>query len=97
MTYEEVKKDYEKLKEDYGEVVDWTGVFDEISHDLLKNPTKSNAKKWLIKIIKYGFTDGLNWAAENLYGRTVGVNTPPKLFLIEDDEFLIKMYIKYCC
>ena len=55
MTFEEVKKDYEKLME-VGVPSDMTGGFVDAEHieKVILNPTKTNAKKYMMDVICYG-------------------------------------------
>lgn len=67
MNFEEVKKDYLDLVKEYGEPTDMTGGFVD-SESMLKvimNPTKENAKKYLISVIEYGFQFGNFYRSES--------------------------------
>lgn len=60
MKFEEVKKDYLLLIRKYGEPIDMTGGFVDAERmiNVILNPTKENAKKYLMEVIAYGFQWG---------------------------------------
>lgn len=66
MTFEEVKYDYLSLIEKYGYPEDMTGGFVCETHmeKVILAPTKTNAKEYLIRVIRYGFQSGAFWRSE---------------------------------
>jgi hypothetical protein len=85
MTFEEVKKDYVELM-DIGVPYDMTGGFvdSERMETVIRNPTKSNAKKYMIEVIYYGFQWGDYWKTET--SGDIHIN---------DNKFINEMYEKY--
>lgn len=85
MTFEEVKKDYLELM-GIGIPQDMTGGFvaEEHMERVIRNPTKSNAKRYMLDVINYGFQAGTYWNTE--------VNGE---IHIEDNEIVNAMYEKY--
>ena len=85
MTFEEVKKDYQELIGKCGVAYDMTGGFVDAEHmeKVILNPTKANAKKYMIDVINYGFQMGEFWNSEE---GEVSIN---------DNETAYKMYHKY--
>lgn len=57
MTFEEVKKDYQELIAEFGHPSDMTGGFvdSEAMEKVILNSTKSNARDYMIEVIRYGF------------------------------------------
>lgn len=86
MTFDEVKKDYLELLDKYGYPEDMTGGFVDAEHmeKVIRNPTKANAKKYMIDVIQYGFQDRENYKSE-FEGH---IN-------IKSCDFLNKIYSKY--
>ena len=66
MTFEEVRKDYLEIIEAHGMPEDMTGGFVDAQHMeiVIRNPTKANAKNYMISVIYYGFQLGEFWNAE---------------------------------
>ena len=66
MTFEEVKADYIEIVEKHGFPSDMTGGFSDAAQmeKVIRNPTKANAKKYMLNVIAYGFQVGEFWNAE---------------------------------
>ncbi len=67
MTFEEVKKDYIEIIKMHGFPEDMTGGFVDAEHMevVIRNPTKSNAKNYMLNVISYGFQWGDFWNTED--------------------------------
>ena len=87
MTFEEVKADYLKLIDEYGVPEDMTGGFvdAERMEVVIRNPTKTNAKKYMLDVISYGFQYGNFWRTEFNGDIT-----------IESDKWLQDVHDIYC-
>jgi len=87
MTFEEVKKDYLKLVNKYGEPYDMTGGFVDAERmiKVILNPTKENAKRYLMEVIVYGFQFGDYYLSE-----TNGAIYPCDCPIVKE------MHEKYC-
>ena len=85
-TFKEVKQDYVKLISDYGMPEDMTGGFvaEEHMEVVIRSPSQSNAKKYMIDVIKYGFQSGEFWRSED--NGDMYISTYP---------FIYEMYCKY--
>jgi len=66
MTFEEVKKDYLEIYDKWGAPDDMTGGFVDSEHmeHVIRNPTKKNARDYMIKVINYGFQVGDTYRSE---------------------------------
>lgn len=86
MTFEEVKKDYLEIFREYSEPYDMTGGFVDADYmiKVILNPTKRNAKMYLISVIQYGFQWGSYW--KNAEGDKIS---------IDDSEIVNRLYNKY--
>lgn len=86
MKFEDVKKDYIKLIDDYGFPEDMTGGFvdAEKMEKVIRNPTKANAMRYMLDVIAYGFQMGEYWRSEN-----------KGEISIEGDDFLSRCYEDY--
>jgi hypothetical protein len=86
MNFENVKKDYVRLIDDYGFPEDMTGGFvdAEKMEKVIRNPTKKNAANYMKSVIEYGFQMGDFWNTE-INGK----------ISIHGDKFLEKCYAKY--
>jgi hypothetical protein len=85
MTFSEVKQDYLRLKNSYGQPYDMTGGFvaEEQMEDVILNPTKNNAKRYMMDVIRYGFQNGTDWRTEEHF------------FPINSDPVLKEIFEKY--
>ena len=86
MTFEEVKKDYLAIIKALGYPYDMTGGFEDAiqMEPVILSPTKTNAKNYMIKVIRYGFEDGDYWNGE--FGK----------ILVGDCPIAKRVYFKYC-
>lgn len=86
MTFEEVKRDYLEIIEEAGIPYDMTGGFvaEEQMEKVIRNPTKRNAKNYMINVIEYGFQWGDYWKSQT--SGEISIN---------DNEVVRKIYDKY--
>ena len=86
IVFKEVKKDYIKLIREYGYPEDMTGGFvaEEHMEVVILNPSQSNARKYMVDVIQYGFQCGEFWNSED-NGK----------MSINDYIFINEMYNKY--
>jgi hypothetical protein len=85
MTFEEVRKDYLAIMR-IDAPYDMTGGYEDATHmeDVILYPTKKNAKKYMINVIRYGF------GHRNEYWRT-----DFEYVHISENEVVNDMYNKY--
>lgn len=91
MKYEQVKKDYKYMVDNYGAPNDLAGgfVINEKVFELLENPTKAHAKKIYIELVKFGFQDcGYIWSCE-------GPSNSGDMIDISHDDEAIRIYNDY--
>lgn len=67
MKFEEIKRDYIRLINDYGYPEDMTGGFvdAEKMEIVIRSPTKKNAARYMKDVIQYGFQMGEFWRSES--------------------------------
>ena len=84
--FEEVKKDYNELISKWGHPCDMTGGFVDAEHmeKVILNPTKSNARDYLVSVIDYGFQDMEHYRSE-MHGN----------IKINECEILQRLFEKY--
>ncbi len=85
MTFNEVKKDYIEIISIHGFPEDMTGGFVDAQHMevVIRNPTKENAKHYMLSVIQYGFQWGQYW------------RTNDGEISINESEIVNKVYEKY--
>ncbi len=85
MKFEEVKSDYIEIIRKHGFPEDMTGGFVDAGHMevVIRNPTKLNAKKYMLSVIEYGFQLGKFWSTED--GKIT----------IDECELVNRIYDKY--
>ena len=86
MKFEDVKRDYEKLVDEYGIPEDMTGAFVYAEHmeKVIRNPTKKNAARYMRDVIAFGFQGGEFWNTE--FNGQISIH---------GDEFLERCYDEY--
>lgn len=87
MKFEEVKAGYVKLMDEYGVPEDMTGGFvdAERMEEVIRNPTKKNAMKYMLAVMSYGFQRG-----DRCWKTEINGSIP-----VDGDEFLEDCYELY--
>jgi hypothetical protein len=89
MTFDEVKSDYLKMFNELGQPHDisGSGMECEMEHVVL-NPSKTNAKKYMINVIRFAFQQGEEYYMKDngLYGEEISIH---------ENSFAAYLYDKY--